>query len=179
MVDDAERLLVVTERPLQERCERLLAEVPERRVAEVVTERDRLGEILVQAKRSGGRSSDLAHLERVGEADPVVVTLGGQEDLRLVLQPTERLRVDDPVPVTLETRSERVLLLGPLAPLARHREGGVRRQDLALDLLGSLAGAGHEAILAGGSDGSGRLPGRTDPAPVPYRLMTTLDGRLG
>ena len=52
---DAQRLLVVAEPPA-ERCvervvERLLAGVPERRVARVVAKADRLDEILVEAER--------------------------------------------------------------------------------------------------------------------------------
>ena len=39
------------------------------------------------------RAGDEAGLERVGEPGPVVVALGGDEHLRLVLQPPERLRV--------------------------------------------------------------------------------------
>ena len=88
--------------------ERLLAQVPERRVAQVVPERDRLGEVLVQPERAGGRPGDLRDLERVGQAHPVVIALGREEHLRLVLQPAERLRVQDPVAVALEARAERV-----------------------------------------------------------------------
>src|SRR5881296_2353286 len=50
VVHDPEALLVVAERPAQERREGLLAQVPERRVAQVVAERDGLGQVLVQAK---------------------------------------------------------------------------------------------------------------------------------
>ena len=86
----------------QRRVERLLAGVAEGRVAEVVAEPDRLGQVLVEAERAGDRAGDPAGLQRVGEAGPVVVALGGDEDLRLVLEAAEGLRVDDPVAVALE-----------------------------------------------------------------------------
>ena len=51
-VDDAQRVLVVAEAlagaGLQRRAQGLLAGVPERRVAEIVAERDRLRQVLVQ-----------------------------------------------------------------------------------------------------------------------------------
>ena len=54
-LDDAKRLLVVPEAPAeavgQRGVERLLPNVAEGRVPEVVADRDRLGEIFVQAKR--------------------------------------------------------------------------------------------------------------------------------
>ena len=46
--------------------ERPLAGVPERRVAEVVRERQRLGEILVEAQLAGDGARDLRHLEASG-----------------------------------------------------------------------------------------------------------------
>ena len=46
-----------------------------------------------------------------------MVALRGEEDLGLVLQPPERLRLDDPVPVELEAGPEGIGFLGALAPL--------------------------------------------------------------
>src|SRR5215213_2381527 len=88
--------------PSRARVEHLLADVPERRMTQVVAEPDRLGEILVQPKRPRHVASDPAGLERVGEPRSVVVSLRGDEHLRLVLETAERLGVDDPVTVTLE-----------------------------------------------------------------------------
>ena len=85
--------------------------MPERRVADVVAQRDRLGERLVERQRRGQGARDLRHLEGVRQAGDVVVALGVEEDLRLVLQAAERLGVDDPVAVPLERGPERVGLL--------------------------------------------------------------------
>jgi hypothetical protein len=82
-------VLVVVKAPpralLQGPVERLLADVAERRVAEVVAEPDRLGQVLVEPQRPCHRARDAARLERVGQPRPVVIALGRDEDLRLVL----------------------------------------------------------------------------------------------
>ena len=129
-VDHPQRVDVVLEPPAaalaQRRVEGLLAGVPERRVAEVVAEPDRLGQVLVEAERSGDGAGDAACLQRVGEAGAVMVALGGDEDLCLVLEPAEGLRVDDPVAIALERRAHGAVgLLGaPLRGIGRSRQIG-------------------------------------------------------
>ena len=58
VLHDAQRLLRMAERPAEERGERLLAEVPERCVAEIVPERDGLGQVLVQPQCARDRARD-------------------------------------------------------------------------------------------------------------------------
>ena len=115
-LDDAQRVLVVPEAVAaalaEQLVERLLARVPERRVAEIVAEPDRLDEVLVQPQRARDAARDARRLERVREPRAEVVALGIDEDLRLVAQPAERLRVDDAVAVALERRAQPALLLG-------------------------------------------------------------------
>ena len=115
----------------QRGVERVLAGVAEGRVAEVVAEPDRLGQVLVQAQRAGHRAGDPAGLERVGEPGPVVVALGGDEDLGLVLEPAEGLGVDDPVAVALERRPQRAVGLLDRAP-RRVGAGRVLGEELVL-----------------------------------------------
>ena len=120
-VDDAQALLVVVEAARDERAEHALAGMAERRVPQVVAERDRLGQLLVQAEHLGDRARDLRHLERVRQPRAVVVAARREEHLRLVLQAAERLGVDDAVAVALERRPDGVLRLGaqPAAAGAR------------------------------------------------------------
>ena len=108
-LDDPHALRGVVPAAGHVRLQRVLAEVAERRVADVVAERDRLGQRLVQPERAGQRPGDLGDLQRVGEPGDEVVAVGVQEDLRLVLEPAERLGVQDPVAVALERRPQRVL----------------------------------------------------------------------
>ena len=75
--DDAQRLGIVVEAApwLHLVVERVLAGMAERRVAEIVDQRDRLGEILVAAQRARQGARDLRHLDRVGQPRAVVVAL--------------------------------------------------------------------------------------------------------
>jgi hypothetical protein len=118
----------------QQLVERLLAGMPERRVAEVVAEADRLDEILVQPERPRHPACNRSPLERVREPRPEVVALRVDEDLRLQPQPAERLRVDDAVPVALERRPQPAFLLGQVSPARVVRAHGERRQPAFLVL---------------------------------------------
>ena len=98
--------------------ERLLADVSERRVAEVVAEPDRLDQVLVERERARDRARDLRDLERVRQPRAVVVAARRDEHLRLVLQAPERLAVHDPVAVALERRAQPAVGLVALAAAA-------------------------------------------------------------
>ena len=73
----------------QHPVEHALARVAERRVAEVVGERDRPRRGLRCGQHPRDRARDLRDLERVGQAVAVVVALVADEDLRLVLEAPE------------------------------------------------------------------------------------------
>ena len=82
--------------------QRVLAGVAEGRVAEVVRQAQRLGQILVEAERARNRPADLRDLEAVGEANAIMVAVGRDEHLRLVAEPAKGDGVDDSVAVALE-----------------------------------------------------------------------------
>ena len=140
-VDDTQALLVVSEPPGHERVEHTFAGMTEWRVAQVMTKSDRLGQLLVQAKDLGDRARDLRHLECVREPRAIVIAFGGKEDLRLVLQPPKRLRVDDAVPVVLKRRPHIVFGLAGEPSAGLRALGGLRRERLALALFESLTNA--------------------------------------
>ena len=89
--------------------------VTEGGVAEIVSERDRLGEIFVEAESAGYGTGYLHHLKGVREACPEVVAVGGDEDLSLVHEPAEGLGVDYSVSVALEIVANAIGRLGPEA----------------------------------------------------------------
>ena len=105
-VDDAQALLVVVEAAGHQPVDDPLAGMAERRVAEIVAERDRFGQLLVQPQHLRDRARDLRHLERVRQPGPVVIAGRREEDLRLVLQPAERLAVDDAIAIALKRRPD-------------------------------------------------------------------------
>src|SRR6185437_5944193 len=92
--------------------ERLLAGVTERRMAEIVREGERLGEVLVETEHPRDRARDLRDFEAVGQPGAVMIALVVDKDLRLVLQPAKRGRMDDAVAVSLKRRAHVVLRLG-------------------------------------------------------------------
>ena len=152
VLDDPQRVLVVAEVApealFQAAVQHLLADVPERRMAEVVAEADRLHQILVQAQRARHRARDRRHLERVRQPRAVVVAARRHEHLRLVRQPAEGLAVDDPVAVALERRAQRAVVLRARP----QRRVGARRQrrEQPLLLLGAaLREAGCDRLLLG------------------------------
>ena len=83
------------------RAQRLLAGMAEGRVAEIVRQRHRLGQILVQRQHPRDRARDLGHLERMGQPGAVIVAFVLHEDLGLVLETAKGGRMDDPVAVAL------------------------------------------------------------------------------
>ena len=131
-VDDAEALLVVVEAARHQRVDDALAGVAERRVAEVVAERDRFRQLLVQPQHFRDRARDLRDLERVRETRAVVVAGRREEHLRLVLQPAERLAVDDAVAVALERGPDVVFGRWTKASARVGAFRRLRRQDVAL-----------------------------------------------
>src|SRR5680860_575027 len=98
----------------------VLSGVAEWSVADVMTQANRLREILVEAKVSGHGATDLCHLECVGHPGHKMVAFRVHENLRLVLQPPKRLRVRNAVAVALERRA---IVVGRFSYLATFRLG--------------------------------------------------------
>ena len=100
------------------RIERAFAGVAEGRMAEIVGERQRLGQILVEPERAGERAGDLRHLQRVGQAGAVMIALVIHEYLGFVLQPAERGGMDDAVAVAAKRAAGGARRLGEQPPAA-------------------------------------------------------------
>ena len=105
--DGLEALGVVVEAAIGAhlRIERLLAGVAERRVAEVVGERQGFGQVLVEPQAARQGAGDLRHLDGVGQAGAEAVAFVEHEDLGLVLEASEGAGMDDPVAVAAEGRA--------------------------------------------------------------------------
>jgi len=112
------------------RRQRVLAAMAERRVAEVVGQRARLGQILIDPERASERSRDLRDFEAVGQADAKMIAVGANEHLRLVPQPAEGAGVDDAVAVALKRIARHRRRLG-VEPPARGGGIGGERSDHA------------------------------------------------
>src|SRR5215472_175184 len=88
-----------------------------------MSQRQGLGEILVETERPADRPRDLRHFEAVCQPGPVMVPLVVDKDLRLVRESAEGGRMDDAVAVALKWRTHRVLRLRvkPAPALLRFR----------------------------------------------------------
>ena len=102
-IDDAQDLQVVLEAAvgLHAGVQRILAGMAERRMAEVVGERDRFGQVLVEPQAARDRAPDLRHFEAVREPRAEEIAFVVDEDLGLVFEPPEGGGMDDAVAVAL------------------------------------------------------------------------------
>jgi hypothetical protein len=131
-IDDPQALFVVVEAARHQCVDDALSSVAERRVAEIVTERDRLGQLLVQTQDFRDRARYLRNLQGVGQTRAIVIAGRRKKDLRLVLQTPERLAVDDPIAVTLIGRPDLVLGFRTAAAARIGALGRLRRKCLTL-----------------------------------------------
>ena len=102
--DDAQRLRVVIEaaEAAKRLVERALAGMAERRMAEIVRQRQRLGEVLVEPSARASERAIWATSSVWVSLRAVVVALVIDEHLRLVRQPAEGAGMDDPVAIAPE-----------------------------------------------------------------------------
>jgi hypothetical protein len=124
--DDAQavRIVVETADAAQSLLQRALAGMAEGRVAEIVRQRQRLGEVLVEPERAGERAGDLGDLQRMGQPRAVMIALVKHEDLRLVRQAPESGRMDDAVAIAAEGVAGRARPFRPQPAPAMARIGG-------------------------------------------------------
>ena len=82
--------------------ERFFAGVAERRMADVVDQRQRFDQIDVEVERAGDGAGDLRDFDGVGEAVAEVVGVAAGEDLRLGFQPAKGAGMNDAIAVALK-----------------------------------------------------------------------------
>ena len=122
-VDDAQRLQVVLEATVavHARVQRVLPGVSEWRVAEVVCQRDRLDQVLVQPQIAADRAADLRDFDRMREPGTEQIAFVVDENLRLVFEPAKGGAVNDAVAIALELAARARPRLGVPAAAAGRR----------------------------------------------------------
>src|SRR5437899_8704208 len=103
LFDDAEGVQIVIEvtaAHAHQYIELPLAGMAERRMANVVDQRERFGEIGIQAESRGHGASNLRDLQRVRQAVAEMVGIAGGKDLCLSFETAESAGMDDAVAVT-------------------------------------------------------------------------------
>src|SRR5579863_10056876 len=99
----------------------------------VVDQRQCLGEIAVQAERSGDGARNLRDLERVGQSIAKVVGIAARENLRLGFEPPEGARMNHAVAVARKIVAVGMLRFGEAASagvLDVHGVAGQHEQSL-------------------------------------------------
>src|SRR5512139_2325682 len=109
------------------------------RVANVMAQRDGLCQFFIETKGLGDGPCNLRNFKRMGQSCPVVISRWCEEDLCFVFQPSERLGMDDPIPIMLKGRPEGTLFFKALPPLGHRTKGRKRREDESLPLFQSLS----------------------------------------
>src|SRR3954454_2484795 len=92
--------------------------MPERRMTEIVRERNRFGEVFIKRKRARDRATDRRDLDRMRQPRPQMIARPVEEDLRLVFQPAKRARMDDSRAIALKLGAKWMLRF-PIIPTAR------------------------------------------------------------
>src|SRR5262245_31197223 len=105
---------------------RTLTGMAEWRMAEIVRQRQRLCEVLVEAERPSQGTGDLGDFQSVGEARTEVVAFMKDEDLRLVGQPAKSRRMDDAVAVPPEFAARRARRFSAASAAAPPGVGRIR-----------------------------------------------------
>ena len=115
-------------------------------MAEVMRERDALGEVGVEPQGAGDIARDGGDFNSVRQARAEVVAGAVEENLRLVFEPAKGARMNDAVTVALVVRAPFRRRLGILAAARVATELGVGRERLPFDLFQFLTGARHGSI---------------------------------
>ena len=98
-----------------------------RRMAEVMRQRQRFREILVETELPGQRAGDLRHFERMGQPGAVMIAFVEHEDLGFVLQAAKRGGMDHPVAIAPERAAGLARRLGEQPSAAAVGVAGIDR----------------------------------------------------
>ncbi len=93
-----------------------------RRMADIVAQRESLGEFFIEPQRHGHGAGDLRDFDGVGEPVTEMVRDARRKDLGFVLQPAKGPRMDDAVAIALELAAVRMRQFG-ISPAAASLDG--------------------------------------------------------
>ena len=144
--DNSQSVQVVVEafaEALHFAVQRLLSGVSERRVPDIVSQRQSFGEILVQFQDVGQGARDLRDFDGVGQAIAEMIGQAGSEDLGLGLQAAEGTGMNHAVAVALESVAVRVFGFGVSPPPASlYRKSQARQHEKAAAIEAAVRPAG-------------------------------------
>ncbi len=104
-------------------------------MADVVHQRERFDQILVQAQRAADRASDRSCFERMCQPRPMIIAqVVAREYLSLLTQPAKGSAVQDTIPIALERSADGVRRFRPRAAAVIHAKRGIRSEQQSLAL---------------------------------------------
>ena len=109
---DTNTLTVMSKTTRMDLIKRMLPCMPKWCMSKIMSERDRLHQIFIQAKCLGYRACDLRYLKCMREPVPVMVPVWCKKHLCLILQSAKCLAVENPVTVSLINGPDIAFLLG-------------------------------------------------------------------
>jgi hypothetical protein len=106
---------------LQLTIERLLTSVAERRMSDVMDQRQGFDELFIQLKGRGSRAGNLGYFNRMRESTAEMVGVAMGKHLRLPCKAPKGARMDDAIPITLKSGAIGVRIFHMLARSQRIR----------------------------------------------------------
>jgi hypothetical protein len=107
---DSQALIDMMKTSRQEFSKDTLTGMAEGRMAEVMTQGNRFGEVFVQAQGSSHSPGDLAYFKGMSQSGSVVVPFRREKNLRLILQATESFTIQNAISINLKNGSYRALI---------------------------------------------------------------------
>src|SRR5690606_17319417 len=160
LVDDPQALQIMFETTGPRRqfthagIELVLPGMSERRVSQVVSQRNSFCQIFVQAEVARERAGYLRHFDAMRKPCAKQISLVVDEDLRFVFKQAKRIAMNDTVPVALELAATCGRRFGVAAPASLVRVAGVRREGAHVGTwpCASAALSSTRRSAAGGTD---------------------------
>lgn len=88
--------------PLHRSFQPGLPGMTKRRVTQIMRKAQRFGQILIQPKGTGNRTTNLRHFDAVRQSNPEMIAIRRDKHLRLVAQATKGNGMDDPIAIPLK-----------------------------------------------------------------------------
>ena len=101
-----------------------------RRMSKIMSQSNRLNQILIQKQRSGNRPSNLRNFQRMCQSGSVMISARRQKNLRLMFHPTEWFGMQNPIPVSLKFCTQIAFFFLPYSSFCPIRKAGTCTIDL-------------------------------------------------
>jgi hypothetical protein len=106
-----------------------------RGMAEIVTEGDGFGQILIEGQGASHGPGDLRYLEGMGQSCPVMIALGREKHLGFIFKAAKRFAMKNSVPIVLKKGSHTAGFFLQPTPGTLFATTSIDRQSIAFSLF--------------------------------------------